>query len=387
MYDLNKLSCCRGCGASSATHVWTSPPLPIHLWPLPKGSEAIAEPAAVFVCNQCGLAQLNDMSVLFVEKLYDEGVYVFDEDGELVERKRRVTEWAGTDFFRGKRVLELGGGNNPFVRSLTEASERWIADLNPGELARKTADQVIVGNFETMDLPARHFDVICGFLVYEHFNNPLAVSRQIAPALTDDGVVIIEVPNLFWLRRYLPHYVVFHQHQSIFTLASLDYMMAQAGLERAAILANENTVYASYRRARQAAPKVAGEDLRASIRAVAETGRILSGIAGYIATRTDLPRFERPALYGAGGSMSLFLGFAPDLQHRLAAAFDIDIRKHGRLVPGTAAVVHAPEDMATVPHDGILILSNALRDRLGDRVRVPSVTVSDVIRQIDAALS
>lgn len=39
-----------------------------------------------------------------------------------------------------------------------------------------------------------------------------------------------EMPNLHWLHSKPPHYLVFHQHQSIFILGTLKYNMAKAGL-------------------------------------------------------------------------------------------------------------------------------------------------------------
>lgn len=384
MNNVETLTICRGCAGDTVKKVWTSPPLPIHLWPLPEGSPSIDERTSVFVCQTCGLAQLNDMSMDFVEQLYDEGVCVFDEIGQQDLRKSLVTDWAGESFFEGKRVLELGGGNNPFLRQVPEASERWIADLNPAPLAENIADHVIAGNFETIALPDAHFDVICGYLVWEHFINPLAVTQQIAPTLTENGVLIVEVPNLHWLRHEHPHYMVFHQHQSIFTIETLDYMMARAGLERKAQFADNHVIYAAYARNAQVQPVQDDRVVRLAEQEVRETSMIMEDVQGHVCDHTPIPTWKRPSLYGAGGSMSLFLAYTPELRASLTEAFDNDPRKHGRRVPGTHAIVHPPEAINASETDGALVLANFMRD-LGIADQFPDhATVTDILNDLQA---
>lgn len=327
--------------------------------------------------------QLNEMSVEFVESLYDEGVCVFDEQGQQDLRKSLVMEWAGEDVFRNKKILELGGGNNPFLLHVPEASERWIADLNPQPLAIGSADHVIEGNFETIDLPGGHFDIICGYLVWEHFINPLAVTKQVSRSLSDEGLLIVEVPNLHWLRREHPHYLVFHQHQSIFTIEALDYMMAVAGLERRAQFANNHVVYAAYSRAAGVVPKISKGVVALAEKEVLETAQVLEAVDSYVCNHTRIPTWKRPSLYGAGGSMSLFLAYTPQFRARLTEAFDNDPRKTGNIVPGTSACVHMPGAIATSDTDGALILADFMRD-LGIADQFPDhVTVTEILAELN----
>lgn len=383
MNNIETLTCCRGCAGTNLKKVWTAPPLPIHLWPLPKGAPSIDQPTSVFVCQDCGLAQLNDMSVEFVETLYDKGVCVFDEQGQQDLRKSLVTDWAGEDFFKNKKILELGGGNNPFLRYVPEARERWIADLNPQSLSEDSADHVIAGNFETIDLPGAHFDIVCGYLVWEHFINPLAVTKQIARSLSDDGLLIVEVPNLHWLRHEHPHYLVFHQHQSIFTIETLDYMMAVAGLERRAQFADNHVVYAAYARNAGVVPTMDEAVVGLAEKEVLETAQILESVDFHVCNHTPIPGWERPSLYGAGGSMSLFLAYTPHLRARLTVAFDNDPRKTGHVVPGTSAHVRAPEAIAASDTDGALILGNFMLDLgIADQF-LDHVTVTEILAKLN----
>ena len=61
MNDTQSLTNCRGCNSEFFNYAWLSPPLPIHLWPVPSNTQTCDQKAAVFVCKSCGLAQLNEM--------------------------------------------------------------------------------------------------------------------------------------------------------------------------------------------------------------------------------------------------------------------------------------------------------------------------------------
>lgn len=354
------LESCRGCGSNFSSKVWRSPPLPIHLWPVHEDAETCDQVTSVFVCENCGLAQLNDMSIKFVEHLYDEGVCVLDEEGNQPFRKSQITSWGGKDFFNNKTVLELGGGNNPFISILPEAKEKWVADLSPNERVYKIADKVIEGNLETVVLPEKNFDVICGFLIYEHFINPLQVTKQLVKSLSDDGYLIVEVPNLHWLHSDLPHYMVFHQHQSIFTLGTLNYMMATAGLKSASVFSDNHVVYAAFQKDDNVQSITQKDEIATNIKKVQETGKLLESIEDYVCNHTRLNEAKNPSIYGAGGSMSLFLAYTNKFRSKLKFAFDIDKRKQGKYVPGTKAVVMAPEEMDNHKLDIGLVISDEL---------------------------
>lgn len=376
--NLNILKNCRGCDSDFLSKVWKSPPLPIHLWPIHPDAETSDQKTTVFVCENCGLAQLNDMSVKFVEHLYSEGVCVLDEQGSQPLRKSLITSWGGENFFNGKTVLELGGGNNPFISVLPEAKEKWVADLSPNEDIFKIADNVIEGNFETIVLPEKNFDVICGFLIYEHFVNPLQVTKQIVKSLSDDGYLIVEVPNLHWLHSELPHYMVFHQHQSIFTLGTLNFMMATAGLKCASVFAENHVVYAAFQKDDTVQPIIEKDETETNKRKVLETGRLLNSIDDYVCNHTPLNQAKNSSIYGAGGSMSLFLAYTNKFRSKLKFAFDIDKRKQGKYVPGTKAVVMAPKEMDTYQLDIGLVISDqlsevAVKDKINKKITITAI--------------
>tara|TARA_B100001063_G_scaffold120337_1_gene112346 strand:+ start:392 stop:1549 length:1158 start_codon:yes stop_codon:yes gene_type:complete len=380
--NINLLRSCRGCGCKEVIKAWQSPPLPIHLWPYARGTKTFDQRLTAFICKQCGLVQLNDMSESFVEHLYDFGVCVCTEYVDQVHRKAQVLDWAGENFYQDKNVLELGAGNNTFISTIPEARERWIADFKPEDDIYNIADKVITGNFENITLPKNKFDVICGYYVYEHFINPLEVTRQIRPALKDDGLLILEVPNLHFYHSDLPHYMFFHQHQTNFTLETLNFMMATAKFECKVIFSNGKQIYAGYVKNDLVEPISNPSEVKTALLKVKQTGKLLGSIARHVEAKTNLLNAKKLSLYGAGGSMSLFLAYSHKLRVALSVAFDKDVRKHGRYVPGTNAKVLKPSEMKTSGSDLALVIDDELSEKVVGKLIEKKITIPEILSKI-----
>ena len=382
MNNIDKLTICRGCGSKELVEVWRSPPIPIHLWPLPKNAKTSDQKTTAFVCKECGLVQLNEMSPQFVESLYDEGVCVCTEQVDQEHRKAQVLKWGGGNFYQNKIVLELGAGNNTFISAIPESRERWIADFNPSDDIHNIADKVITGNVENIALPENKFDVICGYYVYEHFINPLAVTQHIRPSLKDDGLLIVEVPNLHYYNSKLPHYLFFHQHQTNFTLKTLNYMMAKAKFECKVVFSHTNEIYAGYVKNDSVQPVSSPSEVEMAIHKIKKSGKLLESIAHHVETETNLLSANKLSLYGAGGSMSLFLAYSLELRKALSLAFDKDKRKHGKYVPGTDAKVLNPSEMMTSGSDHALVISDELsKNYVGKKIK-EKTTISEIVNQV-----
>ena len=382
MNNIDKLTLCRGCGSKEVVEVWRSPPIPIHLWPLPKNAKTSDQKTTAFVCKECGLVQLNEMSEQFVESLYDKGVCVCTEQVDQENRKSQVLNWGGKDFYKNKSVLELGAGNNTFISVIPESKERWIADFKPSDDIHKIADKVITGNVENIDLPKNKFDIICGYYVYEHFINPLQVTHHIRPSLKDDGLLIIEVPNLHYYNSKLPHYLFFHQHQTNFTLKTLNYMMAKAKFECKVIFSHTNEIYAGYVKNDLIKPVPSPSEVEMALNKIKKSGNLLESIANYIKRETNLLSANKLSLYGAGGSMSLFIAYSQELRKTLSLAFDKDKRKHGKYVPGTNAKVLNPSEMEASGSDCALVISDELsKNYVGNKIKEKN-TISNIINQV-----
>ena len=101
------------------------------------------------------------------------------------------------------RVLEIGCGYGATmawlrsIRSIKFAAGVEIA-ADPAARAAAIFDKVMVGNFETMDLPfeQERFDLILVLDVLEHLVDPWTALRRLHALLAPGGLLVASLPNV-----------------------------------------------------------------------------------------------------------------------------------------------------------------------------------------------
>lgn len=108
---------------------------------------------------------------------------------------------------RVNRMLEIGCGKGDtaaWIRSSRGASQVLGIEIDSAaaEGAAGKIDEVICGNFETMDLPEhyREFDLILCLDVLEHLVDPWHAMQRISQMLLPGGILIISIPNVRYFR-------------------------------------------------------------------------------------------------------------------------------------------------------------------------------------------
>ncbi len=103
------------------------------------------------------------------------------------------------------RLLEIGCSTGKFLNAASNLG--WqVEGVEFSKIAARHAraqgHQVIVGQLETVELPANSYDVVVGWMVLEHLHNPSAVLSHLYMAMKPNGVLILSVPNFnSWSRR------------------------------------------------------------------------------------------------------------------------------------------------------------------------------------------
>src|SRR4051794_1466234 len=102
-----------------------------------------------------------------------------------------------------KRVLDVGCDTGYLGESLMALGCRvWGVEVNPetARVAAEKLERVVVGDLESLDLPAEFgegaFDVVVFGDVLEHLRDPLPVLRQARRLLAPGGSVVISTPNI-----------------------------------------------------------------------------------------------------------------------------------------------------------------------------------------------
>ncbi|MGK2877386.1 MAG: class I SAM-dependent methyltransferase [Solirubrobacterales bacterium] len=214
------------------------------------GGDAVEDPqyagTILSRCTKCGFLFDAGHTAEELQKLYGddyfeaytrEGDYAEAEEQRRTEARKRI-EWLKR-FHEAGRIFEVGAASGFFLDEARKAGYE-VSGVEPApgvaEYARERFGlDVTTGFLEDAELPEASFDAICAFHVLEHIHNPLDVLKDIRRSLTDEGHLLLEIPNIEsimarkrgadWMHLRLPHHVGFYSP------AQLEGMLKKAGFE------------------------------------------------------------------------------------------------------------------------------------------------------------
>lgn len=143
-----------------------------------------------------------------------------------------VGEARGGRSLAGASVLEIGCGSGALLGRMMEEGAAGIG-VEPGapaaEAARAVGLDVIVSPFERGLFADRRFNLIVHHAVLEHVADPVSFLRDQLSLLTEDGVIVCAVPDCTVPMIIGDMSMLFHEHMSYFSAASLRRTGALAG--------------------------------------------------------------------------------------------------------------------------------------------------------------
>ncbi len=146
------------------------------------------------------------------------------------ERLRRLADYLAN----GSRVLDIGCGSGEWLYMLNAAGHSAAGvELDPAyaEFGRREYGvDIRTGSLLALDMPDREIDCITMFHVLEHIPYPVAALRRMHHWLQDDGVLVIEVPNVNSPHQH-PAKRFHYAHVVGFTPGSFGYAMKRSGWE------------------------------------------------------------------------------------------------------------------------------------------------------------
>jgi SAM-dependent methyltransferase len=141
-------------------------------------------------------------------------------------------------YLSGKRILDIGTGTGNFLRLANERGYETTAmelNLESVETLRNEGIKVIVKQIELSDLASGSFDLICMWEVLEHLAEPKNVLAEAKRLLTDQGILLIMVPNSASLVTRLLHEKSHtfggHSHLNHFNPTSLRTILEKLAFE------------------------------------------------------------------------------------------------------------------------------------------------------------
>jgi SAM-dependent methyltransferase len=264
---------------------------------------------------------------------------------------------------RGKSAVEIGCGSADFLSRLCASGGNHGIGYDPSQQGRtvRAGEGSMTIRPEAFD-PAGQapVDFVCSQHVLEHLAEVAPVLRGARAILERDGHGYFEVPNGLSIFRDSSVWDLTYEHVSYFSPGSLRRALEGAGFS---ILRMESGFGGQYLHAEVAAAAPSGTAARAPDARTPDYRGFPAAFArltGYWRGRISrmVEEGRRVVLWGAGTKAVSFLnmlGIGSDegIEH----VVDINPRKAGRYLPGTAQEIISPERLADRRPDVVVVMN------------------------------
>lgn len=365
---------CRVCGARDLVALLPERLVPLYcnvLWD--DRAAAAGAPRGLLrltLCRDCGhvFNEAFDPGLLDYTPAYENSLHFSGHFSRYAEDlARHLVQAHGV---RGKLVVDVGCGRGDFLALLCRLGEnRGIGfdrscPPDSAELSRGI-DLRFVPEFFSPAQRLDAIDLLCCRQVLEHISEPVGFIEEIlgSASVTPDTVLFFEVPNARYTFEDDGIWDLIYEHCSYFSAGSLAALFERCGVE---VLASSDLYSGQYlgieaRRRRKTAGLRARTRPRLQARPFA--GRYEAKVAFW---RDRTARWaaagERVVIWGAGSKGVTFL----DTLGPTAIEFAVDLnpRKQGKYLPGSAAEVVSPEFLKAYRPERVIMMNAVYREEI-----------------------
>ena len=377
---------CPVCRAHDGEVFFELPGVPVYcnvLWPT--ADEAVAAPRAdirLALCAACGMiwntsfdAAATDYGVAYENSLHYSNVFQQHAE-ELAERLAAYAVDAAT-------VIDIGCGKGDFLALLCADGRCRGLGFDPsydGAYDGVVSLSFVRDEYRVGSVNA-HGDLVVCRHVLEHIPDPRTFVSTLRHAVTEEGVLYVEVPSAEYMLRNRSIWDVIYEHCSYFTAPALASLLRDCGFE----VRDVGTSFGDQYLWIEAVPSLVAEPApRADAGALSELADLAGGFrASFDALLANASGvLDESAgsvvLWGAGSKGVTFLNVA-DPQRRIASVFDVNPRKHGRHVPGSGQRILSPAAVAAVDAETVLVMNPLYADEVAQLIRGAGSTAGVVL--------
>ena len=341
----------------------------------------------VYVCRECGLVQ----SLPRIDHVPNREVSVSGgaDWGNIRYGKSFRTEQAiatlhkTIDMTRLSTCLDVGSNRGSFVTCLkTLAPQVAILAVEPdpnivSEYSQINGIEVVIDRIERLALPQGKFDLIYCNHTLEHLRSPRATLAQMREALSPQGVLLLEVPNVDFVERddVLEEWFIdkhlYHFSQEILcrylqlTGFSIIDFEADAVLENLTVVARQSESSIPVKKeAHCAEARKRLTQIRRYQAMIQRNEKAVQDVARHI---EELARTNRVVLWGAGRIFDLLVREGTLDVHALSGVVD----KHLGALAGTAhgVPIQMPSEVSGLDPDIVMVASRTYFEEIRQEVR------------------
>ena len=372
---MKQLLDCRVCRSALVEVIHDFKNVPIFLWPKSaKLNSKTRDDLTVFECTQCSHIQIQNLSSNFLNRLY-EGEYmnIASPNENLV----RAINLKSLYSFDSKKVLDIGGATNPSSAYFKESN---YSILDP-QIPIDSSVIHLKGFVSSFTLNQNYYDFIFGFHTIEHLEDPRSDLEILRNSLTENGRLIIEVPNTNMVALSSPYYLFFHQHINLFNKHTLLSLLNLSGFRLVNTLFASENILAVFEKETNNLNH--DNIIYASNELIKSRGlKYFKALEDVLAQLIDQGKFSHVDFLGAGGSSTLFFYHCPRILKMVRNLYDSDKRKIGKLLPGTQKTI------STTPNslkDNVIYLgfSRNMIEKFANHHKINFIDISEVLLSLD----
>lgn len=206
-------------------------------------------------CTACSHIFASNFSPEVLEENYSKGYYPSPDSAKItqwISINRHIWQDLCRDILKfqnnGKSILDFGAGTGGFLESFLEVSPytKEIYAVENAENAKINLQNRFPSGkiYSTLEECSKYdFDCIVSLQCFEHLDEPSAICKNLYDRLSDDGILVITVPNRYSLRTLLlKQRDVFNianpTHLQFFNIKSLTAMLRRCGFKKICRLAS-----------------------------------------------------------------------------------------------------------------------------------------------------
>jgi hypothetical protein len=246
MSVIHRRDSCRACESKKLELVFALKPSPIgdaYVTPEQCATPQPSYPIDLFMCRQCGLAQLSD--VIEPDVLYADYIYVTSSSLGLAEHfdGYAVEVISKCHVPNGSLVVDIGSNDGTLLGKFKARGMRVLGVEPASHIAKAAtaAGVTTVSAFFTSDLAAQlardhgSASIITANNMFANVDDLYSLVKAIECLLAPDGVFVMESSYLGDLVDNLVFDFIYHEHLSSFSVRPVQELFKRVGLELAAV--------------------------------------------------------------------------------------------------------------------------------------------------------
>jgi SAM-dependent methyltransferase len=347
-------------------------------------------PLHVRICSACLLVQLP--AYVPGEDIYSDYAYFSSYSDSWVAHAKRYAERMIDDLGLTSEslVTEVASNDGYLLQHFAAAGIR-VQGVEPAANIAVVAEEkgiptevFFLGPETGRDIASRRgsADLVAANNVFAHVPDLVGFAAGLRALVKDSGLVTIEVPHLLRLIERNQYDTIYHEHYQYYTLLTASKVLEAGGLR--VVDVDELSSHGGSMRIYARPIDQAGEPT-ARVKAMLDDEdaaglHTLEGHAGFakdvLQIKNDLVSFLFQAAqegkvvagYGAPGKGNTLLNHCGIRSDLLAFTVDRSPHKQGKFLPGTHIPIFAPEKLAEVKPDYVLLLPWNLRTELSEQL-------------------